>query len=49
MTEKVAAGPDGYRPEQGSDGVEQNKLFDGYRAHSNDKGSNRPQPVKKPK
>ena len=49
MTEKVAAGPDGYRPDQRAGGIEQYKLFDGYGAHSDDKGSNRAQPVKKPK
>ena len=49
MTEKVAAGPDGYRPDQRSGGIEQNKLFDGYGAHSDDKRADRAQSVKKPK
>jgi len=49
MTEKMAAGPDGYRPDQRSSGIEQNKLFERYGARSNDKGRNRSQPVKKPK
>jgi len=49
MTEQVAAGTDGYRPDQRSGGIEQNKLFERYGAHSNDKGGNRAQPVKKAK
>jgi len=49
MTEKVAAGSNGHRPDQRSNGIEQNKLFEGYGTHSDDKGGNRAQSVKKPK
>jgi len=49
MTEKIASGSDRYRPDQRSRGIEQNELFNGYGAHSNDKRSNCAQSVKKPK
>ena len=49
MPEKVAPAADSHRPDQRAGGIEQNKLFERYGAHSNDKGGNRAQAVKKPK
>ena len=49
MTKKIAAGPDGYRPDQRSGGIKQNELFDRHGTHTDDKMGNSTQPVKKPK
>ena len=49
MAAEVAAGRDSCCPGKRACGIEQNELFERYRAHPDDKGRNRAQPIEKPK